>query len=87
MQDDKWGVFKNYMHNELGIGKDDIRNWVKEAVSEQVTKLVNNEFEKFSVEDTVRKIVQSDRYWGNASLKREVIKELAEQLMEHVTIK
>lgn len=28
----KWLMFKNYMHNELHITKDDIKQWVEEAV-------------------------------------------------------
>lgn len=34
-KNDKWTMFKNYMHNELGITKDDIRAWLKEAVQSQ----------------------------------------------------
>jgi hypothetical protein len=29
---DKWIMFKNYMHNEMGITKEDIRQWIEEAV-------------------------------------------------------
>jgi len=28
----KWLTFKNFMYNELKITKDDIHEWVKEAV-------------------------------------------------------
>ena len=35
-QDDKWVMFRNYMHNELGITKEDIRQWITDAVNEQV---------------------------------------------------
>lgn len=34
-KNDKWSLFKNYLHNELGITKDDIREWLEEAVQEE----------------------------------------------------
>jgi len=33
--ENKWLMFKNYMHNELGITKEDIRQWIQEAVQQQ----------------------------------------------------
>jgi hypothetical protein len=32
---DKYTLFKNFMHNELGISREDIREWVKESVKEE----------------------------------------------------
>lgn len=31
-KDDKWVMFRNYMHNELGITKEDIRKWIDDSV-------------------------------------------------------
>jgi hypothetical protein len=31
---DKYRMFKNYMYNDLGITKEDIKQWTKEAVKE-----------------------------------------------------
>jgi len=39
--DDKWLLFKNYLHNELGITKEDIREWIDEAVRDEATKIMN----------------------------------------------
>lgn len=41
-KDDRWSMFKNYMHNELQISKDDIKLWLIEAVKEEARKLINN---------------------------------------------
>ncbi len=38
-KDDKWVMFRNYMHNELGITKEDIRMWINEAVKEEAKKM------------------------------------------------
>ena len=55
---DKWILFKNYLHNELGISKEDIKEWIKDAVTEVAEKLVNQTFEKYPIEDIVRKQVE-----------------------------
>ena len=38
--DHKYKLFRQYMANDLGIGREDIETWAKEAVAEQVKKLV-----------------------------------------------
>ena len=38
-KNDKWSLFKNYLHNELGITKEDIREWLEEAVQEEAKEL------------------------------------------------
>lgn len=38
--DSRYKMFRNFMVNELGISREDIKEWTKQAVSEQVTKLV-----------------------------------------------
>lgn len=47
-------MFKNYMHNELGITKDDIRTWLKEAVQQQAALMLKNTFEEFDMDKFVR---------------------------------
>ena len=39
-QADKYKAFRNYMVNELGVGKDDIRSWVIESIQEEAKKLL-----------------------------------------------
>ena len=56
---DKWVQFKNYLHNELGISNDQIREWVKEAVEYQVEKMIKQEFGKFSLSDYIVKTLKS----------------------------
>ena len=42
-------MFKNYMHNELGITKDDIRTWLREAVQQQAALMLKNTFEELVI--------------------------------------
>jgi len=38
MSDNKYKVFRNFMVNELGISRDDIKEWTMQAVKETVEK-------------------------------------------------
>lgn len=37
-KNDKWLMFRNYMINELGITKEDIREWIQDAVRIEAKK-------------------------------------------------
>lgn len=80
--ENKWLMFKNYMHNELGITKEDIRQWIQESVEEQAKKLVEHEFNTFDVQKVVKDMVTKDQYFGSTSLKREITTELANRLLK-----
>jgi hypothetical protein len=84
MKDDKWIMFKNYMHNELGITKQDIRTWIEQAVKDQAEAMVKNEFQKFDVQETVRNIILKDNFFGSPTLKREIAFSLTEQIMQKI---
>ena len=55
---DKWTMFKNYMHNELEISKDDIRVWIKEAIQKEADKIIKQTFEKYSVKQIVTELIK-----------------------------
>ena len=82
--DNKWLMFKNYMHNELGITKEDIRQWIEDAVKEQAEALVKNEFKSFDVHSVVQRIVTDDRYFGSKNLKQEISQELTRQILAKI---
>jgi len=84
--DDKWLLFKNYLHNELGITKEDIREWIDEAVRDEATKMVNNEFNSFNVRTILNNIITTDKYgssnWGKlrTDITETIVKELTAKL-------
>jgi len=84
--ENKWLMFKNYMHNELGITKEDIREWIQEAVQQQAEKMVSNEFSNFDVQKVVKKMVTEDKFYGSESLKNEVRTELGKQILEKLEL-
>jgi len=79
-------MFKNYMHNELGITKEDIREWIQEAVQQQAEKMVRNEFSNFDIQKVVKKMVTEDTFYGSESLKKEIRTELGNQLLEKLEL-
>lgn len=52
---DKYRMFKQFMHNELQISKEDIHQWVKESVEEEVKKLVAQSYGTFNIESCIEK--------------------------------
>lgn len=83
---DKWAMFKNYMHNELGITKEDIRTWITDAVKEEARRLVDQEKVAFNVDNIIRKIMQEDGYFSTSHLRQEVLIKTAEQLSRRLSL-
>jgi len=84
--EDKWLMFKNYMHNELGITKEDIRQWIEDAVEKQAEKMVKHEFNNFDVHRVVERVINDDKYFGAKNLKRDIAQELSKQIMERLRL-
>ena len=56
---EKYKMFKQFMHIELGITKEDIREWVKESVREEAAKMVAKTYEDFDVKREIREVINS----------------------------
>lgn len=59
MANEKYRMFKQFMHNELGITKEDIREWVKESVREEAQRMLAKTYEDFDVKREIRDIINS----------------------------
>jgi len=81
---DKWLMFKNYMHNELHITKDDVKQWIMDAVEQQAKALVNNEFQKFDVRNIVMNIITDNDFFGGRTMKQQIINEVSKQLVDRI---
>jgi adenylosuccinate lyase len=55
MADNKYKIFRNFMVNELGISREDIKEWTMQAVKETVEK----ELRGFNVLEVARESVKS----------------------------
>lgn len=69
---------RNYTVNELGIGRDEIEQWTKEAVTARVDKVLNGIDFRYLVTETARPKVEA---YVRSQLRYDVAKELAERII------
>lgn len=82
---DKYRQFRNFMFNDLGITKEDIRLWVREAVAEQASKMVANEFDSFNCEEIAREEARklfSTRWNGMTTSTKEAFIRILKESIE-----
>lgn len=78
---DKYTMFMNFMHNELGISKEDIKDWIKEAVENVAKQMVAKSFENFSINQIVSKYVVSSDIFSNKHLTASIEKAVASEIL------
>lgn len=81
--DDKYKMFHNYMHNELGITKEDIKQWTKEAVTEVAKNYVERQFHGVDLNKIVAAQMQPTPY-GKSPLKDAIIETLANKITFYI---
>lgn len=82
-RDSKYAMFRNIMYNELGITKEDIRQWVREAVFEIADRYVSHELSNYTISDRVRTAVAAvDRN----DIKNQIAAELKSRLEIEVKV-
>jgi hypothetical protein len=86
MGDDKWLMFKNYMHNELGITKEDIQQWIDESVNDIALRMVKNEFDNFNPKKIVNELVMSDEYFSSKELTDKITRAVVKRLTTKLEI-
>jgi hypothetical protein len=86
----KYKMFRNFMVNELGISKDDIKDWTMRSVSKTVDSTLSGmDLEKLmnaAIEREARKLVGGSGYNTTATAEK-LRSELAKKLAETLTIK
>ena len=82
-KDDKYGLFRQFMFNELQITKEDIRTWIKEAVEQQVEKMLHKTFGDFEPNERAAKLIAdyiTNNWWSNDKLKQAVASQIVSKL-------
>lgn len=80
---EKYRMFTQYLHNELNITKEDIREWINGAVKDQVLSVVTSDNFKTLVNNYACKILLSHEYGSTSmmdDIKREAIKHVSNKL-------
>lgn len=83
-QADKYKAFRNYMTNELGIGREDIKAWVIEAVRYETAKIVGQLNIASLAESTTRYIVSGQTTRGD--IEKQVQAEIAKMISKQYRI-
>ena len=78
----KYHMFKNFMHNDLGISREDIRAWVAEAVQDEARRLVSTHPGIVN-----RAVAAAVNGAGWNSLKEMIARELRKQIVVTVGLK
>ena len=86
-KNDKWLMFKQYMHNELNITKEDIRQWIQESVEIEANKLVTNAFNRFDITKMIEDITfDKEHFRGKAIIKSEIANQIANKILENFNL-
>ena len=76
---DKYKMFRNFMFNELGITKEDIKEWTKEAIDERVEKLIGQMNVEQMINNTASRILYNSWNLMDA-IKKDIETELAKKI-------
>lgn len=85
MSDNKYKIFRNFMVNELGISRDDIKEWTMEAVKETVGKIVRGYNLNDLIESAARQNLNG-AFRGDSEAKRRVEEAVQSMLSEKYKI-
>lgn len=83
----EYNAVKNYIHNELGITKDDIFKIIKETVQDEIQKAYNSNYIQQQIERTVNAEIYGcfkPDYWSRDALRQRVSKVLTDNLTDIV---
>ena len=82
MAGEKYRMFKQFMHNELGITKEDIREWIKEAVREEAAKLIAKTYDEYDVKKEIRDMLRTPY----DSIRKDITSAAATEICKHVKL-
>ena len=87
---DKYEAFRQYMFNELQVSKEDIRDWIKEAVEQQVEKMLYKTFGDFEPNERAAKLIADyigKNWWANDKLKQAVASQIVNRIKVNIESK
>jgi predicted transcriptional regulator len=68
------------MANDLGITKDDIKQWIKEAVEQEAKKLIANSFDDYNIQSIMSNLMKDKLEKNINSIKEKVAEEIVSRL-------
>ena len=86
MSDNKYKMFRNYMANELGITKEEIKEWTMEAVKETAEKALRG-YSLEKIASDFAKVKVADSWASQLALEKAFERVLQEKLEFSVKVK
>jgi len=83
---EKWKMFRNYMHNELGITKDDIKSWIEDAVKDEAKRMIDSTYDNFSPKKVVEQVLIDKKIWFEDQIENSIKSEVVNQLLKHIQL-
>lgn len=85
-KNDKWLMFRNYMHNELGITKEDIKEWIQDAIHQEVSNVVKQAYGKCDISEEIHRAIYETDYWKKGTFKSEVTTKAAKYIADKIEL-
>ena len=79
MSDNKYKLFRNFMVNELGISREDIKEWTKEAVKETAEKILKGMDVESIISSAARRMIDND--YSNQMRLNRVFQDTVEKII------
>lgn len=78
-KNEKWIMFRNFMYNDLGITKAEIREWIDDAIKDQVKLILDDTFKKTDIDYLVKEEIKRVLY-NSSDIKNAIINKVVKSM-------
>lgn len=78
-KNEKWIMFRNFMYNDLGITKADIREWIDDAIKDQVKLILDDTFKKTDINYLIKEEIKKQLY-NSSDIKNAIINKVVKSM-------
>lgn len=78
-KNEKWIMFRNFMYNDLGITKAEIREWIDDAIKDQVKLILDDTFKKTDIDYLVKEEIKRILY-NSSDIKNSIINKVVKSM-------
>ena len=84
----KYKMFRNFMVNELGITREDLESWTKQAINRELEKLLKGTFTQKVIEREIKTIMYGGLYNRRLTIEFEELirKEISKELQGKIKL-
>lgn len=86
----KWNEFKNYMHNDLKITREDIQSWMAEAIVQESRRIVKGYVDEIDVNvilrDQIKSMITESSWNDKDELKQEFVDSISKEIASKIKV-